>query len=70
MIIQYRPVYDFVLSPRCERDLHSSGMLGSAEGQLPTFRDNISVPSSRVKKSRKIVLGPRDIGNKLPVWAA
>jgi hypothetical protein len=23
----------------------------------PTFRDNVSVPSSRVKKSKKIILG-------------
>jgi len=30
--------------------LRSSGMLRRLDGKLPTFRDNLSVPSSRVKQ--------------------
>ena len=43
--------FDFKLPPRSRLELLSSGLLGCCSGHyLPTFRDNISVPSSRVNR--------------------
>jgi hypothetical protein len=47
-------IRDFRLPPRCWWDLRSSGCYAaSSSNPLPTFRDNVSVPSSRMKKSVK-----------------
>jgi hypothetical protein len=40
------------------RDLRSSGILRSVDSYLPTFRDNLSVPSSRIKQSILELLDP------------
>jgi len=46
------------LPPRCNLDICSSGIVQSVDLYLiPTFRDNLSVPSSRVKQSRTWHLG-------------
>jgi len=43
---------------------------------LKTFRENLSIPSSRVKKSKKKILEnepgrlSRNVGNELPLYAA
>jgi hypothetical protein len=40
---------------------------------IPTFRDNLSIPPSRVKQSNTLEDGigcPRNIGGKLPFYAA
>jgi hypothetical protein len=42
-------MFVFWLPPPCRLDLRSSGIL---RGIVQTFRDNLSVPSSRVKKSK------------------
>ena len=43
-----RSVRDFGHPSRCKCDLPSSGVLRSVNGgYLPTFRDNLSVPTSR-----------------------
>jgi hypothetical protein len=41
---------NFRLTPWCKSDLRSSGMLRGVDWQLPTFRGNLSVPSSRAKQ--------------------
>ena len=47
--------------PQVGRDLRSSGMLRSVDCQLTTFQDELSVPSSRVKKSMKKSPKPVDV---------
>ena len=41
-------VRDFRLLPRCQWNLRSPGMLHSVNRQLPTFRDNLTDPSTMV----------------------
>ena len=42
----------FRLTPWCKCDLRFLRMLRSANRYLPTFRDNLAVPASRVRQSR------------------
>jgi hypothetical protein len=44
------------------RDLRSYGMLRSVNWYLPTFRDNLSVPSSRGKQCQAVATLPLKIG--------
>jgi len=46
----------------CSRDLRSSGMLRNVEWYLPTFRDNLSVPSSRDKQCQTVATLPLKTG--------
>ena len=54
------------LPPPWMWDLRSSGVNAAYSGNsLPTFRDSLSVPSSRVKKSKKDVLTLEDGTDRL-----
>jgi len=48
-----RQVFHFRLWPRCTWYLRSSGMLRRVDWYLPTFRYNLSFPSSRAKQSEQ-----------------
>jgi hypothetical protein len=69
---------DFGLPMRNRRVLRSSGLLRSVDGSsLPTFRDILSVPYSRIKKPNLFVNTEggtdrfsRNVGKKLTLYAA
>ena len=56
----YELLHNCRLLLQCKWDLRSSAMFCSTDLQLPTFQDNLSVPSSRVILSWNVC-------NKLPV---
>ena len=57
----------FRLTPWCKCDLRFLRMLRSADQQLLTFRDNLSVPASRARQSRTagtLKMGAAQIGSQ------
>jgi hypothetical protein len=52
---------DFRLPSPCKWDLHSSRMLRSVNRYLPTFRDSLSAPYSRIKQSKKNCVTLEDV---------
>jgi hypothetical protein len=49
---------DFMLPPRCKCYCALLGYYAALSGSsVPTFRDSLSIPSSRVKKSKKKLFG-------------